>query len=281
MQLPLVRFGEHELSRLVIGGNPFRGNSHKSDALNAEMWDYHQSGDRVIEAWFEGERNGLTAMQARSDRYVMDWVRRYREAGGTLQWIAQTASEWNGGDVPGNIRIVAGYDPIAIYHHGSLTDAFWKAGEVDKIKDWLKLIRDLGILAGLGTHMPEVLEYAEEEQWEVDFYMACAYNLSRQDRESYIVTGKQSEEQYYDEDRETMAAVIRKTDKPCLFFKILAATRKCGTQETVREAFQWAFDHIKPNDVVNVGVFQKHHNQIALNAEHVRAETGFDQHGAE
>ena len=274
MTLPQVPFGNHMISRLVVGGNPLRGNSHFTDELNADMWDYYQSGDKVLETWFEAERNGVTAMQSRGDDIVMDWIRRYREQGGTMHWIVQTASEWKGGDIADNIRTVAKLNPIGIYHHGSYTDKLWKAGEVDRIKDWLKLIKDLGMLAGLGTHMPEVLEYADENQWDVDFYMACAYNLSKQERDSYIVTGKQSKETYDDEDRDRMAAFVQQTDKQVMFFKILAANRKCDNQETVREAFQWAFDHIKPNDVVDVGVFQRHMNQVALNAEHVRAVTG-------
>jgi hypothetical protein len=273
MTMPTVRFGEYDVSRLIIGGNPFRGNSHYSDELNADMWDYHGTGDTVIESWFECEKQGITAMQARGDQFIMDWVDRYREQGGKCHWFVQTASEWKGGDVPDNIHTLAKHGPIGIYHHGSLTDSLWKSGQIEKVREYLKVIRDEGLLVGLGTHMPEVLEYAEEKDWDVDFYMACAYNLSKQDRDSYIVTGKQSEEQYYDEDREIMAAFCRKTDKPCIFFKILAASRKCESPETVREAFQWAFDHIKPNDIVDVGVFQKYGNQIAENAEHVRAVT--------
>ena len=29
----------------------------------------------------------------------------------------------------------------------------------------------------IGSHIPEVLDYVEEKGWDVDFYMACFYNL--------------------------------------------------------------------------------------------------------
>ena len=38
----------------------------------------------------------------------------------------------------------------------------------------------------------------------------------------------------------------------------------------VRDTFQWSFDHIKDIDLVDVGVFQKHKNQVKQHAELVR-----------
>jgi len=268
--LPQVPFGPHRISRLVIGGNPLRGNSHFSDELSQEMRDYYTT-ENVLAAWFEAERCGVTAMQSRGDQIVMDWVDRYRDCGGTMGWIVQTASERKGGDIADNIREIARHRPIAIYHHGTRTDRLWKEGKVESIRDLLKLVRDLGLRAGLCSHMPEVLAYAEEHAWEADFYMAAAYNLSRVNRESYLVAGGKQQKEVYDAaDRERMAAFVRQTPRQCIFFKILAARRNCATQETVREAFAWAFDYIKPIDVVDVGVFQKHANEIALDAGYVR-----------
>jgi hypothetical protein len=54
--------------------------------------------------------------------------------------------------------------------------------------------------------------------------------------------------------------------KPCIGFKLMAAGRRCATPESVRETFEWAFANIKPIDMVDVGVFQKHANQVAENA---------------
>ena len=273
--LPQVPLGPHRISRLVAGGNPLRGNSHLSDELSCQMRDYYTT-ENVLKAWFEAEKCGVTAMQSRGDHIVMSWVDRYREQGGTMHWIVQTASEWKGGDVPDNIRTIARHGPVAIYHHGSRTDSLWKQGQIDRVHDDLKLIHDLGLVSGLGSHMPEVFEYAEERGWEVDFYMACAYNLSRVQRDSVLSGGKLGSETYDDADRARMMEVVRQTPKQCIFFKILAAGRKCATQETVREAFRWAFERLKPVDVVDVGFFQRDRNEIALDAAHVRAVTGWN-----
>ena len=40
-------------------------------------------------------------------------------------------------------------------------------------------VRDLGVLVGVGTHKPEVIELVEEQGWDVDFYAGCVYNRTR------------------------------------------------------------------------------------------------------
>jgi hypothetical protein len=130
-------------------------------------------------------------------------------------------------------------------------------------------MRDQGVQVGLGTHIPEVIEYAEERGWDLDFYMAAFYNLNRRRRESAVVSGEfQSGEQYPPEDPIRMCEVIRATEKTCLAFKVLAAGRRCETQESVRETLAWTFANIKPHDAVVVGMFDKHIDQIPLNVEY-------------
>jgi hypothetical protein len=55
-----------------------------------------------------------------------------------------------------------------------------------------------------------------------------------------------------------------------LGFKILGAGRRCATQEMVRDAFQFAFTHIKPGDGVIVGMYPRRSDQVRANAEYAR-----------
>lgn len=260
--LPTVPFGPHRLTRLVIGGNPFRGYSHFSPGLNDEMRQYH-SVDNVVDTLLHAQRCGINAMQSRGDETIFEMVRAFREAGGDMHWIVQTASEQP--DLFENIRQIAALDPIGIYWHGSMTDRMWKAGRIDEARDYLKAIRDAGKLVGIACHMPEVLRYIADEGWDVDFYMVCFYNIAKVDRDSMLVSGKQAKEPFDDEDRDIACDFINYTDKPCIAYKILAASRKCGSEAEIRAAFRYAFDRIKPGDVVNVGMFQKHGDQVGDN----------------
>ncbi|MBI3945361.1 MAG: hypothetical protein HY321_05545 [Armatimonadetes bacterium] len=270
-QLPTVPFGEHRITRLISGGNPLCGNSHFSPEMSADMRGYFTDAG-VVQYLHRVQQAGINTLQARGDYHrILHWVELFRREGGQLHWIAQTASEMH--DVFQNIRILAAAGAIGIYHHGARTDTWWHAGEIDRVNDYLKRIRDCGVRVGLGTHIPAVIEYAEEKGWDVDFYMACFYNLSRKPRESALVApaAAAAPEAYPDEDPPAMCRVIRATAKQCLAFKILAANRRCTTQQDVREAFRFAFTHVKPQDAVVVGMFPKYLDQIRLNVEHTLA----------
>jgi hypothetical protein len=265
--LPTIKLGEKNITRLIMGGNPLRGNSHFSAEMDKEMLNYYTT-EKVVETLHSCEKAGINTLQARGDYIILQWLEIFRREGGNLLWIAQTASEMH--DIFQNIRVCAAAGAFAIYHHGTRTDNLWHEGKIDMVKDYLSCIRDTGALVGLGTHNPEIIEYVEDRDWDVDFYMACFYNLSRAPRESAIVSGRAAHEteKFFDEDREKMCAVIRKTAKPCLAFKILAACRKCSTQESVEEAFRYAFANIKPIDAVVVGMFPKYIDQISLNVRY-------------
>ena len=267
--LPTVPFGPVQVSRLIVGGNPFCGNSHLDEAMSSDMREYY-TAENVVAALKACETAGINAVQARGDYHrVLHWMELFRREGGQLHWIAQTASEMH--DNFQNIRILAAAGAVGIYHHGSRTDRMWKAGQIDAVEDYLKCMRDCGVQVGLASHIPEVFEYVEERGWDVDYYMTCLYNLSRDERESALVSGNHgtaAEEKFLDEDPPRMMQIVQETEKMCLVFKILAASRKCGSQEDVAAAFRYAFDNMKEGDAVVVGMFLKYLDQVSHNVRH-------------
>jgi len=266
--LPTVTLGKVQITRLVIGGNPFSGNSHMSRAKDEEMMDFYTT-ERIKKVLFRCMECGINTVQLRGDRHIMRILREFRAEGGNLHWIAQSASEMK--SFEGNVKQMADAGAVGIYHHGTITDQLFKAGEYNEISRRLSEIRKTGLPVGLGTHMPSVIEYAEEHHWDIDFYMTCVYNLSRIERESSVVTGKANEDEpFFEEDIPVMYKTIRSVDKPCIAFKILGAARRCQNQETVKAAFAEAFRNIKASDVVNVGVYPKEIDQVALNAEYTK-----------
>lgn len=267
-RLPTVDFFGHRVTRLICGGNPLSGFSHFSGELDREMVDYYTMPN-IQALWDECLRQGINTMQSRGDRHQMRAFLEHRQRDGQIQWIAQTASEF--ASIPANIAEIAGYQPIAIYHHGTHTDNSWHAGRIDEVRDLVKAIHDQGLPAGIGSHIPEVIEYIEEKGWETDFYMCCFYNLAR----SYKAAPATEQDAYARDhfpagDPARMTAVMREVAKPCIGFKLMAAGRNCTTLESTRQAFAFAFDNIKPTDIVDVGMFQKHENQVKTNAALVR-----------
>jgi hypothetical protein len=266
--LPQVDFCGAKVSRLICGGNPLSGFSHVSEELDREMIEYFTMPN-IQRLLADCERHGINTFQSRGDRHQMRAYLEHRLAGGGLHWIAQTASEF--ASIPANIREIARYRPLAIYHHGTHTDNSWHAGQINQVRDLLKVIHDCGLPAGVASHIPEVIEHMEEKGWETDFYMCCFYNLARGykgapavDRDAY------ARDRFQSEDPARMAAVMRRVRKPCIAFKVFAASRRCATPQEVRRALADAFASIKPGDLVDVGMFPKHRDQVAENAGFVR-----------
>jgi hypothetical protein len=261
--LPAVPFGPHSVSRLIVGGNPISGNSHVSSQLSTEMRDYFT----VVNAkklLADCERAGINTWLARADRHIMRLLNEYRREGGRIQWIAMTALEY--GDLRVNLREASAMQPIAIYLHGAQTDRYWAAGKIDQAYEDLKAIRQTGALVGLGTHIPEVVDYVESKGWDLDFYMACVYNISRNPEEAAKVAGHKVEREFFwDADREKMLSRVRKVSKTCLIFKVYGATRQCATAASRQAAIDLAFKYAKPRDAVVVGMFPKYQEQVNEN----------------
>ena len=266
--LPTIQIGDKQVTRLICGGNPLSGISHVSGEMDWDMTTYYTMPrlQQLLDSCWE---HGINTVQSRGDRHQMRMYLEHRENGGKMQWIAQTASEFR--DIYHNIDQIASFGAVAIYHHGTHVDNSWHEGKIDQVRDFLKAIQDRGLPAGIGTHIPQVVEYAEEKGWETDFYMTCFYNLARGYKSAPAAEqDAYARDRYHAGDPDAMTAVIRQTKKPCLGFKILAATRNATSPEATREAFAYAFKSIKPSDGVVVGMFPKYRDQVAENAQYVR-----------
>jgi hypothetical protein len=278
--IPTIALGTNRITRLVAGGNPLFGYSHFNGVLDRHMREYF-TDRQVVQFMLDCEKAGITAWQSNFPAPLESQLPLIREAGCTLQWLA-LADPWDldrNAVTPDTIAVTvrkcavraAKQKPIAIAIRGVETDLLFKAGRLDVIKDFLAAVHDLGFPAGVSAHNPAAIEAVESKGWPVDYYMSCFYCVSRTEDEFRSQIGVAPVgETYLATDPARMCEVIRKTSKPCLAFKILAAGRRCDSPGVVRRAFEFAFKNIKPTDGVIVGMFPKLSDQIAENSQTVR-----------
>lgn len=255
--LPAIRIADLEVSRLIVGGNPFSGFSHASGELDREMLDYYTTA-RIKQTLAEAEAAGIDTFLGRADAHIRRVLHEYWNEGGRIQWIAQTAPEMS--DLLGNIRAAKGAGAAGCYIHGGTTQQRYDAGRLGELQEALCLIRDLDMAAGIATHDPRIPLQAEELGLATDFYMMCFHNIQSGSTRGFV-----------QEDRVEAARTVRAVPKPCLAFKILGA----GRWEP-KEAFTWAYANIKPTDAVVVGVFTKRQpaqvaDDVELACEAIRA----------
>ena len=162
---------------------------------------------------------------------------------------------------------------IGIAHHGEVTDRLFKDGKIDEAHDYLKRVRDAGLLVGVSTHMPDVVDTIESKGWDLDYYMCCVYERHRSQSELEQMLGQAPipvGEVYLPSDPPRMFKVMNQTKRPCLAFKILAAGRLSERQQWVEQAFRETYQSIKPTDGAIIGIYDRYSDQPAECAAFVR-----------
>jgi hypothetical protein len=264
MPLPSIQLGNHRISRLVTGSNPILGYSYLGAHTDRQMKEYF-TVERTVELLERCERAGITAHQFADPERALPYLRKLRDRGSKLQFICLHADR-------ALIRqAVAQTQPIAMVHHGGVTDRLFAEGKADQVHDYVKAAKDTGVLAGISAHNPDCIRRVADEGWDVDFFMTCFYFLTRKpgngEKESHTLDIAYP---FFKDDPRVMTQVIRQVKQPCLGFKILGAGRLCSSQETVRSAFKFAFDNIKPTDGVIVGMFPWAFDEVSANAQFAR-----------
>jgi hypothetical protein len=261
-QVPKMKFGNAQISRLVLGCNQFSGFSHFNSAYDGLMREWFTM-ERACEVMHHAESFGINAFQyTTKGRCPQDWER-YLSEGGKMHLLAGDSGD------DGPEAMVQKLKPLALHRKGEVVDVAYRNGSMNTVREWCKRARDTGVMVGVATHKPEVIALVEEQGWDVDYFAGCVYNRTRSDEEwKRLLNGElmeMSREIYVQSDPPRMYKVMRQTPKPCFAFKILAAGRIPG--DGIAQAFRTAFAGIKPIDGVWVGVFPRDSDQLKQNAE--------------
>ncbi|MCL2772165.1 MAG: hypothetical protein FWD71_02345 [Oscillospiraceae bacterium] len=273
--IPTIDFFGTQVTRMILGDNPFNGHSYIPDIYSEdEMLDYY-TAEQCVRALFEAEENGINTYMALASPFILRVIRQYRNEGGKMRIMFQSYPPI---DFAVNVSQMMACNPIAIYHQGGTFDYMCEEGQTEELHKRLEVIRSAGVAVGLGTHVPETVLQAEREKWDVDFYMVCLYNARKTQRgqQSGFITGKPKQLVFYPDDRFLMFEAIKEASKPCIAFKVFAGGQifygKNADEipEAAETAIKETYENIKPDDMICLGVFQKEKNQIKENAEIVK-----------
>jgi hypothetical protein len=239
--LPSVDFCGLDVTRLIIGANPFGGYSHQNPERDREMRTYYTVA-RILETWARAEAAGINTMITNNETpHVLEAVRQYLDGGGTLQWIAQVNCRAKP-DMAEAVDQVVDMGCKAVYFHGALVDQAYAEQDAARIRAWCDYARSRGVPAGVAGHAPEAHLWVNSLDT-ADFHAVCLFNCGS------LHSGKGHKFQLAD--MGPALACIRRIQKPCIAYKIMGAGRI-----EARMAFEYAFQEIKATDVVNVGMYR-------------------------
>ena len=124
---------------------------------------------------------------------------------------------------------------FCLVHHSSAEQLVNKNKHtMDRLPDYLDMIRQEGMIPGLSAHMPELVLYSDENEYDVQTYIQI-YNAM-----GFLMQVEV----------ETVASIIHNAKKPVMTIKPMAAGR-CSP--FVGLNFVW--NTIRPTDLVTVGCF--------------------------
>ena len=247
-RMPRIRLGSLEVSRLILGSNPFWGYAHKGGDVAQRMRDYY-TDDRIMDTLDEAAALGVTAVATPPhDRWLRLW-KAYRDRGGKMPaWIAQPDGQPE--QMEEEVSRAVEASAAAVFIQGERADTQFRDGHFDTLRRWLEHVKALGVPAGLASHRPDTHPEYERRGLPADFYFQCFY----------------VPDDYRTEDRQRAVDTIRALEKPVVGYKVLAAGRL-----SAQEGLSFAFRHLRTKDGACVGVFPADDpNQMAENARLVR-----------
>jgi hypothetical protein len=235
--MPRIKLGKLEISRFVLGSNPFFGYAHQPGNVGARMKAWY-TPERIIAVMDEAASYGVTAVATSPEQAWVEFWKRYRDGGGKLiTWLAQCHGAPE--KMPEEILRAARGGAGAIFFQGHRVESRFETGKFAEVKTWLELAKVHGVPVGMAAHRPDVHLEAEELGFPTDFYYQCFYNVAHG-------------ETYRDEDRAKAIATIKALPKPVIGYKLLAAGRN-----EPKAAFAYARAHLRPTDGMCVGIWNQ------------------------
>jgi hypothetical protein len=231
MELPQGVIGKYKISRLICGANPFSHTAHSGALIYVgRLFAAYLTHDKIVETLSLCEYNGINTLIARADNNVVEFLGKYEKRHGKrIQWIAQTAPERT--PVEDNIQFVADNGAIGCFIQGGQAGKLFSEGKIDDILKYVSLIKEKGMIAGVGAHDPRVITTAENAGAETDFYFLTINNVG-----------------YQCDDPKLASKTMKTIDKPFIGFKVLGAGRTHP-----KDGFQFAVD--SGADFLAVGMF--------------------------
>jgi hypothetical protein len=240
--MPTIKLGDFQVSRLILGSNPFWGFWHGNPRKPKE---YSQEGRKAV--MDAAAAQGITAIWVPGYKEWIALWNEYKEKGGKLEtWIGQPDG-YKDVSLEDQITACAQNGGKAVCIQGENVDEAMGKKDYEKLKRWLGLIRDFGLPAGLASHHPENILASEERGLPAEFY--------------HLTLGVPNS--FEGSARENTLNTVRHIDKPMVVYKIFGAGRF-----EPKDAIPYVLNAVRRKDGICVGVDNP--EQLMENAGFVR-----------
>ena len=241
-QFPRTTVGGKSLPRMLIGTNWILGYSHRTPSADDRINATNRNKESIADIIGQFLPHGIDAIMAPAsqNQVLIDGIRLAEDRHGQPVTIIDTPivnmDDTAQGRREAEMTIKQSRDTgstFCLLHHSSAEQLVNKNKRtMDRLPDYLAMIRDQGMLPGLSAHMPELIVYSDEQGYDVETYVQI-YNCM-----GFMM---QVEIEY-------VHSVIWKAQKPVMTIKPMAAGRT-----TPFVGLSFAYATIRDQDMVTVG----------------------------
>lgn len=259
-ELPKGKIGDHEISRLVMGGNLIGGWAHSRDLIYVpSLFRAYNTERKIFETIQFGEKAGINTINIGFPTNAT-MVKYKKITGSKIKVISQVGPDMENNDLFVNINKAIDYGADIIQIQGNWCDWLVRDGKIDAIEKMMDKIRSQGYTAGLASHTVDSLIICEENGIIPDYYMKTMHHDKYwsahpiENRVPFEVDGKN----YLDHNKfhnnifclfpDRTVEFVERAKVPVMGFKVLAAGAL-----TPEDGFNWAFQN--GADFICVGMF--------------------------
>ena len=243
-QFPRTSVAGISLPRMLIGTNWMAGWSHRTPSADAMIREHHAQAETILPMLETFVNSGVDAIMGLFDKTpAINRAVAETEQKLGCEIIRIDTPIINVEDTPNGRREAEAMSrksrengaKFCLIHHSSAEQLVNKGKqEITRLDDYTKMIRDHGMIPGLSAHMPELIVYSDQNEYDVETYIQI-YNCMGFLMQVEI---------------ETVNQIIHNAKMPVMTIKSMAAGR---TTPFVGLNFSWAT--LRDCDMVTVGCY--------------------------
>jgi len=259
-KLPMGKIGNHDLSRLIMGGNLIGGWAHARDLLYAgPLFKAYNTEKKVFETLMLCEQAGINSINIGFPT-ISTMVKYKKLTGSKIKVIAQVGIKEDSKDIYEDVSVAIDNGMDIIQLQGNWCDWLVRDKRLDVIEKMMDRIRSQGYTAGMGAHTVDSFILCEENGIVPDYYMKTMHHDNywsahpRANRVAFEVDGKLHDDHNMFHDNcfcpfpDRTVDFVNRAKVPVVGFKVLAA----GAIKP-EDGFNWAFEN--GADFICVGMF--------------------------
>jgi uncharacterized membrane protein YphA (DoxX/SURF4 family) len=226
--VPHAKIKDKPFSRLILGGNLLSGWAHSRDLIYVSQLvkAYHQK-EKIFATLLLAEKCGINTLL--TNPILCSLIDEYWKRGiGKIQFISDCAglnygskgepSPMNFNEYLDKVKRAIDTGAVACYIQGETADYYMKNGKPESIARVLDLIRQNGLITGIGAHRDETIKACVDAGFKPDFWMKTLHHHNY-----WSAHNPEWHDNMFCYNPEETIALIKTLPQPVIAFKVMAA----------------------------------------------------------